>query len=238
MLKRTGLLWADKIVLLMALLAAGAAFLFWILGIVGVDWRPSLMFDTAMIDRTIKAVLLLIVPLWLVLRILSFGARAVGQWSRPNRDTNSDLGAAIVMTNLQSKRIPQSSSAPSIISADLVVTGMLTSTGDIHINGRVEGDVHSAGLVIGDKAFIHGDVSAEDVTIRGRVQGNVRARKVLLASTCHVEGTILYEALAAETGAFFEGNCRHVDNPLAQEALKSTDYRATPAALPSSAKAV
>jgi cytoskeletal protein CcmA (bactofilin family) len=44
------------------------------------------------------------------------------------------------------------SSAPSIISADLVVSGTLTSTGDIQIDGRVEGDVRSAGLVIGDKA--------------------------------------------------------------------------------------
>ena len=31
------------------------------------------------------------------------------------------------------------SSAPSIISADLVVNGTLTSTGDIQIDGRVEG---------------------------------------------------------------------------------------------------
>ena len=83
--------------------------------------------------------------------------------------------------SMQAKRIPRSSSAPSIISADLIVTGTLTSTGDIQIDGRVEGDVHSAGLVIGDKAFIHGDVMAEEVTVRGRVQGSIRARKVLLA---------------------------------------------------------
>ncbi len=110
------------------------------------------------------------------------------------------------------------SSAPSIISADLVVHGNLVSTGDIQIDGRVEGDVQSSGLVIGDKAFIQGEIMAEDVTVRGRIQGSIRARKVLLASTCHVEGNILHEAFAVETGAFFEGNCRHSDNPLAEEA--------------------
>ncbi|MGA7674739.1 MAG: polymer-forming cytoskeletal protein [Rhizomicrobium sp.] len=126
----------------------------------------------------------------------------------------------------QLKRMPRTSAAPSIISADLVVTGTLTSTGDIQVDGRVEGDVQSAGLVIGDKAFIHGDVMAEEVTVRGRVQGSIRARKVLLASTCHVEGNILHEAFAVETGAFFEGNCRHADNPLAEEAPKKTsDFR-------------
>jgi cytoskeletal protein CcmA (bactofilin family) len=122
------------------------------------------------------------------------------------------------------------SSAPSIISADLLVNGTLISTGDIQIDGRVEGDVHSAGLVIGDKALIRGEILAEEVTVRGKVQGSIRARKVLLAATCHVEGNILHEAFAVEHGAFFEGNCRHSDNPLGDEAGKSVSYEAKPAA--------
>jgi cytoskeletal protein CcmA (bactofilin family) len=132
------------------------------------------------------------------------------------------------MQNSAGARRPGRSAAPSIISADLVINGTLTSTGDIQIDGRVEGDVHSAGLVIGDKAFIHGDVMAEEVTVRGRIQGAIRARKVLLASTCHVEGNILHEAFAVETGAFFEGNCRHADNPLGEEVAKKADFRPAP----------
>ena len=116
------------------------------------------------------------------------------------------------------KRSARSSSAPSIISADLVVNGTLTSAGDIQIDGRVDGDVRTGGLVIGDKAVIHGQVFAEEVTVRGRVEGSIRARKVLLCATSHVEGDILHEAFAVETGAFFEGNCRHADNPLDENA--------------------
>ena len=116
----------------------------------------------------------------------------------------------------QGKRAMRSS-VPSIISNDLVVNGTLTSTGDIQIDGRVEGDVHSAGLVIGEKALIHGEFMADDVTIRGKVQGGIRARKVLLCATSHVEGNILHEAFSVEAGAFFEGNCRHSDNPLADQ---------------------
>jgi cytoskeletal protein CcmA (bactofilin family) len=115
---------------------------------------------------------------------------------------------------------PRGSTAPSIISSDLTVRGMLTSTGDMQIDGYVEGDVRSAGLVIGEKAEIHGEIFAEDVTVRGRVMGRIRARKVFLASTSHVEGDILHEAFAVEAGAFFEGNCRHSDNPLGDEAKK------------------
>jgi len=110
---------------------------------------------------------------------------------------------------------PGRGAAPSIISADLVVNGTLTSTGDIQIDGTVEGDVRSMGLVIGEKAEIHGEILAEDLTVRGKVMGRIRARRVLLAATAHVEGDILHEALSVEAGAFFEGNCRHSDNPLA-----------------------
>ena len=72
--------------------------------------------------------------------------------------------------------------------------------------------------MIGDKAEIHGEIIAEDVTVRGRVVGRIRARKVLLCATSHVEGDILHEAFAVESGAFFEGNCRHSDNPLGDAA--------------------
>ena len=114
-----------------------------------------------------------------------------------------------------------------------MVTGTLTSTGDIQIDGRVEGDVRSSGLVIGDKAFIQGEIFADDVTVRGRVQGGIRARKVLLCTTSHVEGNILHEAFAVEAGAFFEGNCRHSDNPLAEDAgRKSQEFQAKPASAP------
>ena len=105
-------------------------------------------------------------------------------------------------------------SAPSIISTDMVMQGSLSSSGDIQIDGRVEGDVRSVGLVIGEKAEVHGEIYAEDVTVRGKVVGHIRARKVLLSATSHVEGDILHEAFAVESGAFFEGNIRHSDNPL------------------------
>jgi cytoskeletal protein CcmA (bactofilin family) len=136
-------------------------------------------------------------------------------FSSKSKDTDATASAS------QPIKRAARSAAPSIISSDLVVQGTLTSTGDIQIDGRVEGDVRSAGLVIGDKAFIQGEVLADDVTVRGRVQGGIRARKVLLCTTSHVEGNILHEAFAVEAGAFFEGNCRHSDNPLADDAGRS-----------------
>ncbi|HEY1612505.1 MAG TPA: polymer-forming cytoskeletal protein [Rhizomicrobium sp.] len=148
------------------------------------------------------------------------------------RDRETSEPAAPAPAQAVSGKRPGRTSAPSIISSDLVVNGTLTSTGDIQIDGRVEGDVHSVGLVIGEKALILGDVLAEDVTIRGRVNGGIRARKVLLCSSCHVEGNILHEAFAVEAGAFFEGNCRHSDNPLAGELVRQGGATAQPSMSP------
>jgi cytoskeletal protein CcmA (bactofilin family) len=133
-------------------------------------------------------------------------------FSSKSKDSAPEAVAAPVAAPKRTGR----AAAPSIISADMVINGTLVSSGDIQIDGRVEGDVRSGVLVIGDKAEIHGEILADDVTVRGRVIGRIRARKVQLASTAHVEGDILHEALAVETGAFFEGNCRHSDNPLGE----------------------
>ena len=105
-------------------------------------------------------------------------------------------------------------SVPSIVSADLTVTGTLNTSGDMQIDGILEGDVRSSSLVIGERAEVHGQIWAEDVTIRGRVIGRIHARKALLCATSHVEGDIVAEGFAVEAGAFFEGNCKHSDNPL------------------------
>src|SRR5712671_3734463 len=113
------------------------------------------------------------------------------------------------------KRTSRNGGVPSIISAELTVRGTLVSAGDVTIDGKVDGDVRAASLVIGEKAVIVGDVFAEEAIVRGRVEGSIRARKVQLCATCHVEGNILHEAFSVESGAFFEGNCRHTDNPLA-----------------------
>ncbi len=111
--------------------------------------------------------------------------------------------------------------APSIFSTDLVVEGTLSSDGDIQIDGRIDGNIRSGSLTVGDKAVVNGEIVANDVTVRGRVLGSIRARKVQLSSTAHVEGDILHNALAVESGAFFDGNCRHAEDPLTAEPAKS-----------------
>jgi cytoskeletal protein CcmA (bactofilin family) len=123
---------------------------------------------------------------------------------------------------------PQRQSVPSIISADLALTGTVVSSGDVQIDGRVEGDVRVGALVIGETAELKGDIYAEEVVIRGRVEGGIWARRVQLCASAHVEGNILHQALSVESGAFFEGNCRHSENPLGDVSDAQRPLRASP----------
>jgi cytoskeletal protein CcmA (bactofilin family) len=108
--------------------------------------------------------------------------------------------------------------AGSILRADLIVKGTLLAAGDVQLDGKLEGDVRASRLIVGEKAIIIGDVSAEEAIIHGRIEGNISASKTQLGSTCHVEGNLLHRSLSIEAGAFFEGNCRHLEIQLAQMA--------------------
>ena len=107
-----------------------------------------------------------------------------------------------------------SSLSISTIGEDLTITGNVTSKGELHLNGRVQGDVHCVALVLGENAQLEGNVVAEDVMVRGRLIGSVRALRVMLQSTAHVEGNLFHKSLSVEQGTHFEGESRPSDDPL------------------------
>ncbi len=112
---------------------------------------------------------------------------------------------------------------PSIISADMVLRGNINSAGEVQLDGSLEGDIKAAMLIVGEKASVKGEIICENVTIRGRVEGGIRAKSVALASTAHIVGDILHSSLSVESGAHFEGNCRHSDDPLSE--ASAGDFR-------------
>ena len=112
---------------------------------------------------------------------------------------------------------------PSIISADVVMRGNINSSGEIQFDGALEGDIKAGSLIIGDKASVKGEVVCETVVVRGSVEGAIRAKSVALASSARINGDILHSSLSVETGAHFEGNCRHSDDPLSDSSAK--DFR-------------
>jgi len=105
----------------------------------------------------------------------------------------------------------------SIIASGVKITGTVEADGaEIQVDGEIEGNVRGGALTIGDTGMLKGDVVSESVTIHGRVEGSVRARKVVLARNAHVMGDIVHQSLSVEMGAVFEGQCKYLQDPLAQ----------------------
>ena len=103
----------------------------------------------------------------------------------------------------------------STIGEDLTITGDVTSKGELHLNGQVQGDVHCIALVLGESAKLEGSVVAEDVMVRGHLIGSVRALRVTLEAKSHVEGNLVHKTLSIEQGTHFEGESRPSEDPLA-----------------------
>lgn len=106
--------------------------------------------------------------------------------------------------------LPQKIAPPSIISSDLHIVGDLSSNGELHIDGMVDGDIRGKLVLVGETAHIKGEIIADLLTIHGTISGQIKARSVNLAKTAHVTGDILHEDLSIQTGAFLEGHCKRL----------------------------
>lgn len=106
---------------------------------------------------------------------------------------------------------------PSIISAGVKIAGDLTSDGEVHIDGVIEGDVRANSITISPCGTVAGAISGDTVRIEGKVDGKITGQSVSLAATARVKGDIAHDTLALEQGAHFDGHCQ----PAAEAKVKA-----------------
>lgn len=106
---------------------------------------------------------------------------------------------------------PESASQPrritvaSLVAEGVRISGDLETTGDLHLDGAVDGDIRVGLLTVGETGVVTGAVHADVAEIRGRVTGVICARQVKLWATARVDGDISHAELSIEAGAHFEG---------------------------------
>lgn len=93
----------------------------------------------------------------------------------------------------------------SLIGGDVVVTGDVRATVDLHIDGRIDGDLSCAGLVQGADSVIHGAVTARTARIAGTVEGSVTADELVVEKGARIVGDVSYGTLTVAPGAVVEG---------------------------------
>ncbi len=112
------------------------------------------------------------------------------------------------------KATQQMNTTPSIIGSDVKITGNITTSGELQLDGSVEGDLKCGSMTMGESGVVTGSIEADKVIIRGKVKGEVRARSVRLENSAIIEGDIVHESMSVEAGAKLTGRFTHTNNPV------------------------
>ncbi|MDR1348201.1 MAG: polymer-forming cytoskeletal protein [Prevotellaceae bacterium] len=110
----------------------------------------------------------------------------------------------------QTSNSDQTGSSISRICENTKITGTIETTGDIRIDGTLEGSVTSTGrVVVGLKGKINGDLHCSCIDVSGKIKGNIIAKDVLILKEKSVlVGEITVQKLIIESGATFNGLCK------------------------------
>jgi len=108
------------------------------------------------------------------------------------------------------KEMEEVSSLSNNINKGTRVIGEIEATGNLRIDGEVEGHVTcKTKLVLGQTCGIKGNITAQYAEIAGKVEGHIEISEVLvLKSTANVRGDIVAAQLMMETGAIFNGTTK------------------------------
>ena len=97
----------------------------------------------------------------------------------------------------------------SIIGQAVSLSGDITSTADIRIDGVVKGNVKSsARILIGADGVVEGDLDSLQADIMGSVRGNIKVKELLsLRENAVINGNIHVGKLQVEPSVILNGNC-------------------------------
>lgn len=100
---------------------------------------------------------------------------------------------------------------PSIIAEGVEIVGDIRSEGEIHLDGKVKGNIDCTGLTMGEKSMVEGSIKANSAIIRGKIDGLLAASDVRFEKTARLEGEVYHKTLGIEAGANITGRFIHGD---------------------------
>jgi cytoskeletal protein CcmA (bactofilin family) len=115
------------------------------------------------------------------------------------------------------QQTPPQKRIDSLIGAGTVVSGDVTFTGGLRIDGQVRGNVVAANgepstLVLSEQARIDGEIRVSHIVINGTVNGPVLANDYLeLQPKARVVGDVTYKTLEMHVGAVLRGRLNQTE---------------------------
>lgn len=93
----------------------------------------------------------------------------------------------------------------SFIGPEVLVSGDLATDAQLHVDGRIDGNVRCSQLVQGEAGIIAGNIHAEEARIAGTVEGQVNVRTLFVEASARILGDVTYETISIDAGAQLEG---------------------------------
>lgn len=93
----------------------------------------------------------------------------------------------------------------SVLGPDIAISGDLIAKADLHLDGKVGGDIQCAALVQGESSEIAGAVVAQNARVAGTIKGSISADVLVIMKSARIEGDVSYGALTIEEGAQVDG---------------------------------
>lgn len=95
-----------------------------------------------------------------------------------------------------------------VIGPDIKIIGNLEATGDLKVEGRVEGDVRCRRFILGGGGAVKGNVVSEQARISGAIDGSIEAADLAIEAAGVVTGEATYGRLKVAIGGVIEGKMK------------------------------
>jgi cytoskeletal protein CcmA (bactofilin family) len=93
----------------------------------------------------------------------------------------------------------------SILGADMAIKGNVVASAELHIDGKIEGDVSCESLIQGEASEVFGAIKAESARLAGLVQGTITVGELTILKSAQINGDVFYDSLTMEPGAQVDG---------------------------------
>ena len=105
---------------------------------------------------------------------------------------------------------------PSIISEGSEFKGNIKTSGEIQIDGVLNGNVRAKQIVVGVNGNVRGNVTANFLRICGKIEGEIRAETLEIVSSATVKGNVFKKTISIESGSKVTGNINELESATAK----------------------
>ena len=93
-----------------------------------------------------------------------------------------------------------------IIGNNTQIDGNISTKGTIKVDGRINGNIETDWIILGEKSYMKGNITASGVVIAGYVEGNISAKEVIeIKRSGQARGDISTSKLVVIEGGFVDG---------------------------------